>query len=293
MKPIVIFTATYNHPDQLRELYKSLLNQEKKEFSWVIVDDGSGPETEEVCREIQKEKLLDVFVMKQENSGKGRATNTAIDVLTPEVEFFAVIDDDEVLSPSAVDVIWKYAETYRDSDCVAMNFCRRDEKGGIAPAPYVDQDYFMSVQEHISRKRTTGGYIGYFVKKLGGVRFTIYKGERYIAPSTLMMKATAKNQRLLWCREIIGTTEFLEGGITKQGRRLKVKSPNGMVEYCGLMQGNGSSFFNRLKYSAMGYAYASIGGKNVQGNEYLKAFSKIAYLPGIALGAYWKKKFVK
>lgn len=293
MKKIVILTATYNHPQKLRELYESLLQQEDKEFSWVIVDDGSGPETEEVCREIQKEKLLDVLVMKQENSGKGKATNTGIDALTPEAEFFAVIDDDEVLAPNAVEIIRKYTEAYGASDCAAINFCRRNEKGEITPIPYIDKDYFMSVQEHISQKRMTGGYIGYFVKKLGDARFSVYENEKYIAPSTLMMKATAKNQRLLWCREIIGTTEFLEGGITKQGRRLKVKSPNGMVEYCGLMQGSGSSFFNRLKYSAMGYAYASIGGKNVRGNEYLKAFSKIAYLPGIALGAYWKRKFVK
>ena len=37
---ITVFTPTYNRKDELKKLYKSLLNQNFKDFEWLIVDDG-------------------------------------------------------------------------------------------------------------------------------------------------------------------------------------------------------------------------------------------------------------
>ena len=55
---ITVFTPTYNRKDELINLYKSLLEQEFKDFEWVIVDDGSKDNTEETVKNFIKENKI-------------------------------------------------------------------------------------------------------------------------------------------------------------------------------------------------------------------------------------------
>ena len=57
---ITVFTPTYNRKDELINLYKSLLEQEFKDFEWVIVDDGSKDNTEETVKNFIKENKIKV-----------------------------------------------------------------------------------------------------------------------------------------------------------------------------------------------------------------------------------------
>lgn len=290
MHEIVILTATYNHPENIKGLYRSLLKQSNPDFSWVVVNDGSERETEEVLDSFKIEGKIDITIINQKNAGKGRATNRGLDSLTSSAEFVVIIDDDEQLMENAVSTIKSYYEKYKKTACVAINFNRRDESGNIIANPVIDEDYFMSVQRHTSMKRTAGGYIAYFLDKLGDKRFSDYEGEKYIAPSTLMMKAT-DDSSLLWAKAVLGDTEFLAGGITKQGRRLRVKNPKGMIEYCNLMQNSGSSLWNKFAYSVHGYAYYYLQDKAAR-NDKLQLIH-VASLPGFMLSIYWKKKLLK
>ena len=45
---ITIFTPTYNRKKTLPKLYKSLKNQNDKDFEWLIVDDGSSDGTDKL-----------------------------------------------------------------------------------------------------------------------------------------------------------------------------------------------------------------------------------------------------
>ena len=46
MHQIALLTATYNHPKELMKLFDSLEKQSDKNFTWVIINDGSEEETE-------------------------------------------------------------------------------------------------------------------------------------------------------------------------------------------------------------------------------------------------------
>ena len=46
-----LFTPTYNRADILPALYKSLEVQTFKDFEWLVIDDGSKDNTEEVINE--------------------------------------------------------------------------------------------------------------------------------------------------------------------------------------------------------------------------------------------------
>ena len=54
---ITVLTPSYNRAGLLENLYISLFNQEKKNFDWLIIDDGSCDNTEEVVTSFQCEEI--------------------------------------------------------------------------------------------------------------------------------------------------------------------------------------------------------------------------------------------
>ena len=54
-KPLLtVFTPTYNRAHTLPRTYQSLCNQDRKDFIWLIVDDGSSDQTAELVHQWQR-----------------------------------------------------------------------------------------------------------------------------------------------------------------------------------------------------------------------------------------------
>lgn len=226
--------------------------------------------------------------VRQDNGGKSRAVNNGLDHVERRARVVVIVDDDEKLRPDAVATIRRYMNKYIASDCGVIHFNRTDETGKVIADPAIDEDFFMSYQEFKAKGRWADGYLCYFTDKLGAERFHIYEGEKYIAPSTLFMRVTEKS-RLLWAAAVLGNTEYLEGGITKQGRRLRLKNPRGMIEYCRLMRSGGLR--SRAVYSIQAYAYREFLPRPEQEN--MSGFMAAAKLPGKLLAARWRKQYQK
>lgn len=288
MHQIVLLTATYNHPSVLMHLFDSLNNQNDKDFTWIIVNDGSGEETRNALQTIVNTCSIDVQVINKTNGGKSSSINMGLDNLEDNVEFVLIIDDDEYLNADAITNVKSYIAKYISLDCGVIHFNRVNERGEVIAAPPITEDFFMNYQQFKAERRYADGYLGYFTKQLGDKRFTLYEGEKYIAPSTLIMKVT-RESKLLWACVTLGETEYLEGGITKQGRKLRVKNPRGMIEYCDLMLENKVSVKSKFVYSVQKYAYAQFLEKNTRANLKLHWFYA---LPGVILATGWRRKYL-
>ena len=70
-----IITPTYNRAYILPKCYESLVNQTIKDFEWIVVDDGSTDNTENLINSFIKENKIDIKYVKQENGGKPSAHN--------------------------------------------------------------------------------------------------------------------------------------------------------------------------------------------------------------------------
>ena len=75
---ITIFTPTYNRKDILNRAYESLKKQTNKNFIWLIIDDGSTDNTEEMIENWKQENKIKISYKKQQNMGKHIAHNNAI-----------------------------------------------------------------------------------------------------------------------------------------------------------------------------------------------------------------------
>ena len=75
---VSVITPSFNRANLLENAYESLKNQTNLSFEWIIVDDGSSDNTEEVVLEIVAEKKLNIQYFKKENGGKHTAVNLGI-----------------------------------------------------------------------------------------------------------------------------------------------------------------------------------------------------------------------
>ena len=91
---ITVFTPTYNRAYIIETLYRSLQRQTYRDFEWLVVDDGSADNTQELFEAWQKEdNFFPIRYYKQENGGKCRAMNRGLEMAQGEL-FFTVDSDD-------------------------------------------------------------------------------------------------------------------------------------------------------------------------------------------------------
>lgn len=100
MTGVTIFTPTYNRAHTLPRLYNSLVEQSNHDFEWLIVDDGSIDNTEELVSSFKTDKFK-IRYFKQENNGKHIATN--IGLKNAKGHLFTCLDSDDWFYPNAVD----------------------------------------------------------------------------------------------------------------------------------------------------------------------------------------------
>lgn len=75
---ITVFTPTYNRGYIIKQLYDSLILQSYKDFEWLVIDDGSTDDTEELFKSFIAEQKLNIHYLKIENGGKHRAINKGV-----------------------------------------------------------------------------------------------------------------------------------------------------------------------------------------------------------------------
>ena len=106
MKKLTIFTPTYNRQHTLYKAYESLIKQTNKDFIWLIIDDGSKDNTEEIVNAWKNENKIEIEYYKKENGGKHSAYNYALKLIKTELTLIA-LDSDDYLTLNAVEDILK------------------------------------------------------------------------------------------------------------------------------------------------------------------------------------------
>ena len=111
---LTVFTPAYNRAHTLARTYKSMTEQDCKDFIWLIVDDGSTDQTEELVKEWQsRDNGFEIRYIHKENGGMHTAHNTAYANIDTELN--VCIDSDDALADGAVQkILEKWAEV-RDS----------------------------------------------------------------------------------------------------------------------------------------------------------------------------------
>lgn len=228
MKRITVFTPAYNREDLLPRLYKSLLDQNRKDLVWLIVDDGSIDNTQALVNGWISEGKLEVRYFYKENGGLHTAYNLGID--KADTELFLCIDSDDYLPKNAIDKILKLW----------------DEKGGPKYAGIVGLDYTLQNrpigdrlpdQESIHFLDIKMNYRGIGDTKLvhrtsllkKHIPMPVFPGEKNFNPSYIFLKVD-QELPLLILNENICFVDYQPDGMSVNILNQYRNSPNSFME---------------------------------------------------------------
>lgn len=222
MIPITIFTPTYNRADLLPRLFASLCTQTCKEFEWLIIDDGSTDNTNEVVKGFEAD--FPIRYKKKPNGGKHTAINLGTKLA--EGELFFIADSDDYLPCDAVENVlkaWRGVEQKVHFGGV----CGLDGyEGGKIVGSGLPQDIMDATYTDIrSRYGVTGDMKEvYKTSVMREFPFPEIEGECF-CPEALIWNRIAKKYPLRYFNKIIYMADYQEGGITAGITRARMKSP--------------------------------------------------------------------
>lgn len=293
MKTVTILTPAYNRKELLERLYNSLKKQTVSDFQWLIVDDGSLDGTKECVQRLQKENSVDIHYIWQENAGKHCALNKAIPLIESELTF--IVDSDDYLPEEAVEIILSYHQKYKNTEGLCgYSFLRCYEDGSVNTAYFKKDEEIASYLEIRINGRIGGDKAEvFFTRILQQFPFPEFKGEKFL-PEDLVWMKMSESYQMVHINKCVYISEYLEGGLTKSGRSMKIHSPKGMVARSKVYLDNPKVCL-RVKVKMM-LLYQIYGRFANQKNEELMAdiSEKFLYLflfiPARFIIFYWRRK---
>lgn len=135
MKTLTVITTTYNRAYCLHQVYDSLKRQTSKDFVWLVMDDGSEDNTEELVREWINEGLVSIEYYFKENGGMHTARNAAYEKVNTLLN--VIIDSDDWMTDDAVESIidfWNRNGADCFSGIISNNISKKGELIG-SPLP--------------------------------------------------------------------------------------------------------------------------------------------------------------
>lgn len=115
MKPpdgpgIAVIVSTYDRPDALDAVLRSLAAQTYRRFEIVVADDGSGPDTRELVERHTEESGLDLRHVRQEDRGYRLAAIRNRSAAATEQPYLIFLDGDCLVRPDYVERHARLAE---------------------------------------------------------------------------------------------------------------------------------------------------------------------------------------
>ena len=289
MKLITIVTATYNRGNLLSNVYASLLKQKKQNFEWLIVDDGSNDNTKEIVKKMQGENKIDIIYVQKENGGKHTALNIAFKEI--KTELLITLDSDDTLTEDATLEIEKYHLKYKDRTDIC-GFCfLKGYSLDKSVTKYPDNEIVANYNEYIINTGIKGDKCEVFYSKiLKKYSFEEYKGERFLAEGYLWSNI-ADSYDTVFINKVIYLCEYLEGGLTKSGRKMRLDNPKGGIRHAKEYLKSKYKFKIRFKNALLYVVYSNKAKTKIEFNKF--KILLLAYLPGLMLYHYWDKKYCR
>ena len=294
--PLTILTPAYNREKYMPVLFESLKNQTTQDFQWLIIDDGSTDDTEKVVNGF-KGQSFQLEYHKKKNGGKHTALNYAHPYIKGEM--VCIVDSDDWLLSQAVEKIIEGGKKYFSLKNVKLlTFLKGKSVEESINTSFPEQTV---ISNHIDFR--INGHRGgdccevIATDVLKEFPFPEHDGERFLGEGYLWNNAGFKYDTA-YIPEIIYICEYLEGGLTKSGRKVRLSSPRGGMD-------NSNSFFGdgdgrkvnqaTLRKEAMLYVcygkYAGLSRKEIISKCKRGDLAKKYFPLGWMLYVYWKWKY--
>lgn len=226
---LTIFTPAYNRAHTISRTYNSLLNQDCKDFIWLIVDDGSTDNTAELVKQWQKnDNGFEIQYIFKENGGMHTAHNTAYENIHTELN--VCIDSDDTMSVGAVRKIKEAWLSVKDKGYAGLIALDADMNTGNIIGKGFPKDM---TETTLSGYYASGGAgdkkLIYRTDIINSVPpYPVFEGEKYVALA-YKYRLIDQNYKLFVLDEVVCEVEYQADGSSNNMWRQYLKNPKGFA----------------------------------------------------------------
>ncbi len=295
-KPLLsIVTPTYNRGALLGKCFASLLAQTDPDFEWILVDDGSTDDTQNVVRGfLEQERPFPMHFLTQENGGK----HTALNAAHPHIRgsYVLILDSDDTLTPDAVAQVRRGVAAYMHLPQVGMLTFLKGA-GEASPNCYAADE---GVPVDIMRYRRTCIRSSDCCEVIPAelflkYPFPVFPGERFLSEGALWNRISFTH-KCVYINRVIYLCEYLEGGLSKSGKPLRIRNPLGGM-YTADLNMNRKNFLSRRIKSGLLYTcygcFAGLTPGQMARSCHSKGLMYLCLPFGWALKLYWNRRYMK
>lgn len=278
MKALTIHTATYNRAYILPKAYESLQEQTCKDFEWIISDDGSTDNTEELVKSwMNNENGFTIYYYKLEHVGIPRALNNG--VKHANTKWFMMLDSDDHILPQTVEKVLVWLKEIEDQKMLGgIGFCRCFPDGRYMKnqEPIIDKAVGYVDATHLERAKYNLDMDCCEVHRtelLAEYPFPCWETEKY-APEQLCFFAMAfDGYKLRWRDEKLYICDYLPDGQTKDNRLVKNNPMGFAMMYNQNLLMRSKSFYekcyNSVQMTALSFYANHLGYLKKSNNKFI------------------------
>lgn len=234
MPKITIFTGTYNRAYIIEKLYRSLQLQSVFDFEWLVVNDGSTDNTDELFQKwIAEDNKFPIRYFKQENLGCLVGFNLGVQHAAGE--YLCKIDSDDYITKDCVESLIQWLETIKgNKEIYAVGGMRGTVDGkplkGEGEWPVVNKETgYVDVYDHERNKYNLDADMteAWKVSVLKKYPFPEFEGEWQAPQEIVFFNISFDGFKIRWFPKIICICEYQSDGITSNREYVQKMNPLG------------------------------------------------------------------
>ena len=226
---LTVFTPAYNRAGTIKRTYQSLLNQDNKDFIWLVIDDGSVDNTGELVKGwLKEDNGFEIQYIYKHNGGMHTAHNTAYENIHTELN--VCIDSDDALAPGAVSSIYHKWQEVKDKGYAGLI--------GLDANMNTGEVIGTGFPEGMKETTLTGFYAagGKGDKKLvyrtdvinKYPAYPVFEGEKYVALA-YKYRLIDQDYKLAVLNKVLCNVEYQPDGSSATMYQQYVKNPKGFA----------------------------------------------------------------
>lgn len=288
---LAVFTPAYNRAHTIGRTYESLCRQTSKDFKWVIVNDGSSDNTEELVKPwLEADNGFAIEYYKKENGGMHTAHNEAYKHI--DTELAVCIDSDDWMPDNGVELIIFRWRKYGSDKYAGMIGLDIFEDGYVVGTCFPKGLHECKTYEIGSKYGVVCDkkyvYRPEIIKKY--LPYPVFPGERYGLVNWLYQKIDG-DYDMLCSNDVYCVVEYQADGLSINVFNQHKQSPRTRMYECNEMMVDIPYFKEKVK-RAMQYVSCAIlaGDWGYISKAHKKALVLVATPFGIACNIYLRFK---
>lgn len=286
---ITVFTPTYNRGYIIRKLYESLCSQSFKDFEWIVVDDGSTDNTQELTTEFINEQKIRLRYFRQENEGKHIAINRGVQ--EAQGELFFIVDSDDYLTTDALASLNNhYLVIADDKNFAGVSGTRVTPEGKRIGGALPFKELDCTIVDFSCRHGYTGDMAEAY--KTGILRqhpFPQIDGEKF-CPESLIWNRIALKYKLRYFNQGIYVCEYRPDGLTAKITRVRMQSPVASILHYAELSKHPISLWQKIRAGINFWRFAACSDMPFQEKVHMIGWSYCLLVP-LGLILHLKDKF--